>query len=52
MVLDLVILTHLLLHLVVLIGGIIGDYLSGQPISANYFLLDEFYHHIPSHISI
>ena len=52
MVLDLEILTHLLHHFVVQIGGIISDYLYGQPISANYLLLDESNHHIPSHVSI
>ena len=52
MVLDFEILTHFLHHFVVQIGGIIGDDLPGQPISANYLFLDEPDHHLPSHISI
>jgi len=51
-VLDLEILTHLLHHLVVQIGGIIDDNFPGQPISANYLLLDEANHHTPSHTSV
>ena len=52
MVLDLEILTHLLHHLVVQIGGIIGDNFPGQPISTNYLLFDESNHHAPSHTSV
>ena len=52
MVLDFEILTHFFHHLIVQIGGIISDDFLGQPISADYLLLDEPDHHHPSHASI
>jgi len=52
MVLDFKILTHFLHHLVVQIGGVIGDDFPGQPLFANYLFLNESDHDIPSHASI
>ena len=52
MVLDLEILTHLLHHPIVEIGGIISDNLPGKPTLANYLLFDEPNHHTPSHTSV